>query len=128
MVRTSRRQTLLRTTTAIDFSSPPAGEADRLTAEPDRALGAEQRIDADRLLPVLIQEMYLPQEAKDHLYQEIQRVRQCAHPSPPQPPPPALLTHMPRQAGTNNRPLCHRGSTRAAYIHSNSSSGMPWPI
>ena len=80
MVRTSRRQTLLRTTTAIDFSSPPAGEADRLTAEPDRALGAEQRIDADRLLPVLIQEMYLPQEAKDHLYQEILR----PHPSPPQ--------------------------------------------
>ena len=41
MVRTSRRQTLLRTTTAIDFSSPPAGEADRLTAEPAHALGAE---------------------------------------------------------------------------------------
>ena len=83
MVRTSRRQTLLRTTTAIDFSSPPAGEADRQTAETDRALGAEQRIDADRLLPVLIQEMYLPQEAKDHLYQEIQRIRQRPHPSPP---------------------------------------------
>ena len=88
MVRTSRRQTLLRTTTAIDFSSPPAGEADRLTAEPDHALGAEQRIDADRLLPVLIQEMYLPQEAKDHLYQEIQRVRQHPHLSPPQTPSP----------------------------------------
>ena len=31
--------------------------------------------------------MYLPQEAKDHLYQEIQRVRQHPHLSPPQTPP-----------------------------------------
>ena len=96
MVRTSRRQTLLRTTlpavehvepseeTAFDFSSQPADEADQQTAEADRVQEAEQRIDADRLLPVLIQEMNLPQEAKDHLYQEIQRVRQCPHPSPPQ--------------------------------------------
>ena len=96
MVRTSRRQTLLRTTlpavehvepseeTAFDFSSQPADEADQQTAEADRIQEAEQRIDADRLLPVLIQEMNLPQEAKDHLYQEIQRVRHCAHPSPPQ--------------------------------------------
>ena len=99
MVRTSRRQTLLRTTlpavehvepseeTAIDFSSQPADEADQLTAETDRVQEAEQRIDADRLLPVLIQEMNLPQEAKDHLYQEIQRVRQHPHLSPPQTPP-----------------------------------------
>ena len=124
MVRTCRRQTLLRTTTAIDFSSPPAGEADRQTAETDRALEAEQRIDADRLLPVLIQEMNLPQEAKDHLYQEIQRVRQCPHPSAP---PPTLLTHMPHQAGTNNHPLCHRGSTRTTHRRSSNSSGRPWP-
>ena len=99
MVRTSRRQTLLRTTlpavehvepseeTAIDFSSQPADEADQLTAETDRVQEAEQRIDADRLLPVLIQEMNLPQEAKDHLYQEIQRVRQHPHLSPPRTPP-----------------------------------------
>ena len=77
MVRTSRRQTLLRTTlpavehveppeeTAIDFSSQPADEADQQTAETDHVQEAEQRIDADRLLPVLIQEMNLPQEAKD---------------------------------------------------------------
>ena len=134
MVRTSRRQTLLRTTlpavehvepsegAALDFSPQPADEADVQTAEAGVDQETEQRIDADRLLPVLIQEMNLPQEAKDHLYQEIQRVRQCAHPSPPQTPPPALLTHTPRQAGTNNRPLCHRGSIRATYIHSKSSS------
>ena len=140
MVRTSRRQTLLRTTlpavehveppeeTAIDFSSQPADEADQQTAETDRAQEAEQRIDADRLLPVLIQEMNLPQEAKDHLYQEIQRVRQHPHLSPPQTPPPALLTHMPHQAGTNNHPLCHRGSTRTTHRRSSNSSGRPWPI
>ena len=88
MVRTSRRQTLLRTTlpaveqaepseeATLDFSSQPADEADLQTAESDVDQEAEQRIDADRLLPVLIQGMDLPQEAKDHLYQEIQRVRQ----------------------------------------------------
>ena len=134
MVRTSRRQTLLRTTlpaveqaepseeATLDFSSQPADEADLQTAEPDVDQEAEQRIDADRLLPVLIQEIDLPQKAKNNLYQEIQRVRQRAHP------PPALLTHTPRQAGTSNRPLCHRGSTRATYSHSNSSLGTPWPI
>ena len=96
MVRTSRRQTLLRTTlpaveqaepseeAALDFSSQPADDADQQTAEADDDQEAEQRFDADRLLPVLIQEMNLPQEAKDHLYQEIQRVRQRGHPSPPQ--------------------------------------------
>ena len=132
MVRTSRRQTLLRTTlpavehveppeeTAFDFSSQPADEADQLTAETDHVQEAEQRIDADRLLPVLIQEMNLPQEAKDHLYQEIQRVRQR--------PPPPLLTHMPHQAGTNNHPLCHRGLTRTTHRRSINSSGRPWPI
>ena len=85
MVRTSRRQTLLRTTlpaveqaepseeATLDFSSQPADEADLQTAESDVDQEAEQRIDADRLLPVLIQGMDLPQEAKDHLYQEIQR-------------------------------------------------------
>ena len=57
------------------------------TAEADVDQETEQRFDADRLLPVLIQEMNLPQEAKDHLYQEIQRVRQHAHPSPPKTPP-----------------------------------------
>ena len=99
MVRTSRRQTLLRTTlpaveqaepseeATLDFSSRPADEADLQTAELDADQEAEQRIDADRLLPVLIQEMNLPQEAKDHLYQEIQRVRQRTRPSPPQTPP-----------------------------------------
>ena len=103
MVKTSRRQTLLRTTlpavehveppeeTAIDFSSQPADEADQQTAETDHVQEAEQRIDADRLLPVLIQEMNLPQEAKDHLYQEIQRVRQHPHLSPPKTPPPRNL-------------------------------------
>ena len=65
MVRTSRRQTLLRTTlpavehvepseeTALDFSSQPADEADQQTAEADGDQEAEQRFDADRLLPVL---------------------------------------------------------------------------
>ena len=108
MVRTSRRQTLLRTTlpaveqaepseeATLDFSSQPADEADQQTAEADVDQEAEQRIDADRLLPVLIQEMNLPQEAKDHLYQEIQRVRQRVHPSPPQtPPPPPLNPYAP---------------------------------
>ena len=115
MVRTSRRQTLLRTTlpavehveppeeTAFDFSSQPADEADQLTAETDHVQEAEQRIDADRLLPVLIQEMNLPQEAKDHLYQEIQRVRQRPHPSPPQTPPPSPLNPY-APSGWNQQP------------------------
>ena len=59
MVRTSRRQTLLRTTlpavehvepseeTAFDFSSQLADEADQQTAEADRVQETEQRIDAD---------------------------------------------------------------------------------
>ena len=140
MVRTSRRQALPRTTlppveqavpseeAALEVPSQPADEADHQAAETDVDQEAEQRFDADRLLPVLIQEMNLPQEAKDHLYQEIQRVRQRTRPSPPQTPPPALLTHTPRQAGTSNRPRCHRRSTRAPYLRSNSSSGMPWPI
>ena len=58
MVKTSRRQTLLRTTlpavehvepseeAAFDFSSQPADEADQQTAEADRDQEAEQRIDA----------------------------------------------------------------------------------
>ena len=99
MVRTSRRQTLPRTTlphveqvvpteeAALDAPAQPADEADHQAAETDVDQEAEQRFDADRLLPVLIQEMNLPQEAKDHLYQEIQRVRQCVHPSPPRTPP-----------------------------------------
>ena len=81
MVRSSRRQTLLRTTlpavdhvepseeATLDFSPQPADEADQQTAVADAEQEAEQRIDADRLLPVLIQEMNLPQEAKDHLFQ-----------------------------------------------------------
>ena len=72
MVRTSRRQTLLRTTlpaveqaepseeATLDFSSQPTDEADQQTAEADVEQQAEQRIDADRLLPVLIQEMIPP--------------------------------------------------------------------
>ena len=97
MVRTSRRQTLLRTTlppveqaeplgeATFDLSSQPAddadvqtadADADRQTAEAENDQEAKQQFDADRLLPVLIQEMDLPQEAKDHLFQEIQRVRQ----------------------------------------------------
>ena len=140
MVRTSRRQTLLRTTlpaveqaepseeAELDFTSQPADEADQQTAEADVEQETEQRIDADRLLPVLIQEMNLPQEAKDHLYQEIQRVRQCVHPSPLQIPPPDPSILMPRQVGTDDPPLCHRGSTHATHKRSNSSSGTPWPI
>ena len=96
MVRTSRRQTLLRTTlppveqaeplgeATIDLSSQLAddadvqtadADADRQTAEAENDQEAKQQFDADRLLPVLIREMDLPQEAKDHLFQEIQRVR-----------------------------------------------------
>ena len=95
MVRTSRRSSLLRTTlpaveqaepseeAAFDFSPQSADDADQQTAVANGDQEAEQRFDADRLLPVLIQEMNLPQEAKDHLYQEIQRVRQRAHPPLP---------------------------------------------
>ena len=115
MVRTSRRQTLLRTTlpaveqaepseeAELDFTSQPADEADQQTAEADVEQETEQRIDADRLLPVLIQEMNLPQEAKDHLYREIQRVRQCIHPSPPQTPPTQPLNPY-APSGWNRRP------------------------
>ena len=82
MVRTSRRPTLLRTTlppveqaepsgeATLDLSSQPADEADLQTAEADDDQEAAQQFDADRLLPVLIREMDLPQEAKDHLFQE----------------------------------------------------------
>ena len=71
MVRSSRRQTLLRTTlpavehvepsegAALDFSPQPADEADQQTAAADVEQKAEHPIDADRLLPVLIQEMNL---------------------------------------------------------------------
>ena len=67
MVKTSRRQTLLRTTlpageqaepseeAALDSSSQPADDADQQTAAADNDQEAEQRFDADRLLPVLIQ-------------------------------------------------------------------------
>ena len=88
MVRTSRRQALPRTTlppveqavpseeAALEVPSQPADEADHQAAETDVDQETEQRFDADRLLPGLSQEMNLPQEAKDHLYQEIQRA--CA--------------------------------------------------
>ena len=71
MVRSSRRQTLLRTTlpavehvepseeATLDFSPQPADEADQQTAAADVEQKAEHPIDADRLLPVLIQEMNL---------------------------------------------------------------------
>ena len=76
MVRTSRRQTLLRTTlpaveqaepseeAVLDFTSQPADEADQQTAEADAEQNKEQRIDANRLLQVLIQKLNLPQEAR----------------------------------------------------------------
>ena len=72
---------------ALNAPAQPADEADHQAAETDVDQEAKQRFDADRLLPVLIQEMNLPLEAKDHLYQEIQRVRQRAHPPPPPNPP-----------------------------------------
>ena len=116
MVRTSRRQTLLRTTlppveqaepsgeATLDLSSQPADDADLQTAEADDDQEAEQHFDADRLLPVLIQKINLPQEAKDHLYQEIQRVRQLGHPSPAKTPPsrPSLNPYAP--AGWDQQP------------------------
>ena len=76
MVRTSRRQTLLRTTlpvvdqaepseeAVLDFKSQPADEADQQIAEADAEQNKEQRIDANRLLQVLIQKLNLPQEAR----------------------------------------------------------------
>ena len=44
-------------------------------------------MDVDRLLRVMIQELNLPQEVKNHIiYREIERVPKCVHPSPPQTP------------------------------------------
>ena len=72
MLRTSRRQTLPRTTlppveqvvpseeAALDVPSQPANEADHQAAETDVDQEAAQRFDADRLLPLPIQVMNPP--------------------------------------------------------------------
>ena len=87
----------------LDFTTQPADDANRQLAETDAEQNTKQRIDADRPLPVLIQGL-----------REIERLRQCSRPLPPQTIPPPI--NMPLRVGTDNPLARFRVSIHLVYI------------